>query len=80
VANAIEHGYRDNPFGMIDVACTVTADVVEVRVADRGTWRGPVHDSARGRGLQLIRESMDKVLFDRTAGTTVIMRRAREAR
>ncbi|WP_433301868.1 SpoIIE family protein phosphatase [Actinoplanes sp. CA-030573] len=79
VANAIEHGYRDDPFGMIDVAATVTADAVEVRVTDHGTWRGAVTDVARGRGLQLIRESMDQVLFDRSDGTTVTMRRAREA-
>ncbi|GIM98107.1 SpoIIE family protein phosphatase [Paractinoplanes toevensis] len=78
VANAIEHGYRDDPFGMIDVVATVTAEAVEVRVTDRGTWRGAVTDVARGRGLQLIRESMDQVLFDRTDGTTVIMRRSRE--
>ncbi|TDO38150.1 serine/threonine-protein kinase RsbW [Paractinoplanes brasiliensis] len=77
VANAIEHGYRDDPFGMIDVVATVTDEAVEVRVTDRGTWRGPVTDVARGRGLQLIRESMDQVLFDRTDGTTVTMRRGR---
>ena len=79
VANAIEHGYRDDPFGMIDIVATVTADAVEVRVSDRGTWRGPVSDVARGRGLQLIRESMDQVNFDRSDGTTVTMRRGREA-
>ncbi|WP_250035911.1 SpoIIE family protein phosphatase [Paractinoplanes maris] len=79
VANAIEHGYRDDPFGMIDVVATVTTDAVEVRVTDRGTWRGAVSDVARGRGLQLIRESMDQVLFDRSDGTTVTMRRRRGA-
>ncbi len=79
VANSIEHGYRDDPFGMIDVVATVTADAVEVKVADRGTWRGPMTDVSRGRGLQLIRESMDQVLFDRSDGTIVTMRRAREA-
>ena len=77
VANAIEHGYRDDPFGMIDVVATVTAEAVEVRVTDHGTWRGPVTDVSRGRGLQLIRESMDQVLFDRSDGTTVTMRRGR---
>ncbi|GAA0548418.1 hypothetical protein GCM10010172_32810 [Paractinoplanes ferrugineus] len=80
VANAIEHGYRDNPFGTIDVVATVTTDAVEVRVTDHGVWRGAVADVARGRGLQLIRESMDQVMFDRSDGTTVIMRRSREGR
>jgi serine/threonine-protein kinase RsbW len=80
VANAIEHGYRDDPFGMIDVAATVTPGSVEVTVTDRGTWRGPAVDVAQGRGLQLIQESMDEVLFDRGDGTIVTMRlRRREA-
>jgi serine/threonine-protein kinase RsbW len=78
VANSIEHGYRDDPFGMIDVVATVTAEFVEVRVTDHGTWRGPLVDVSRGRGLQIIRQSMDQVLFDRSDGTTVTMRRKRE--
>jgi serine/threonine-protein kinase RsbW len=78
VANAIEHGYRDDPFGVIDVSATVTADAVEVRVSDHGVWQGPVADVSRGRGLQIIRQSMDQVLFDRGDGTTVTMRRRRE--
>jgi serine/threonine-protein kinase RsbW len=79
VANSIEHGYRDDPFGMIDVVATVTADAVEVKVTDRGAWRGPMTDQSRGRGLQLIRESMDEVLVERGDGTVVTMRRARDA-
>jgi serine/threonine-protein kinase RsbW len=78
IANAIEHGYRDDPFGMIDVTATVTTDAVEVRVSDQGTWQGPVADVSRGRGLQIIRQSMDQVMFDRSDGTTVTMRRKRE--
>ncbi|MFC7532077.1 SpoIIE family protein phosphatase [Actinoplanes sp. GCM10030250] len=78
VANAIEHGYRDDPFGVVDVAATVSADAVEVRVTDRGSWRGPGTDLVRGRGLQLIEDSMDEVFFDRGEGTTVTMRRHRE--
>ncbi|GAA0430979.1 hypothetical protein Aca07nite_17540 [Actinoplanes capillaceus] len=80
VANAIEHGYRDDPFGMVDVSATISADAVEVRVSDHGTWRGPGADLARGRGLQLIYESMDEVSFDQDEGTTVTMRRHRGAR
>ncbi|WP_229076483.1 SpoIIE family protein phosphatase [Actinoplanes sp. DH11] len=80
VANAIEHGYRDDPFGVVDVSATVSADAVEVRVTDRGSWRGPGADFTRGRGLQLIEESMDEVFFDRGEGTTVTMRRNRGER
>ncbi len=77
VANAIEHGYRDDPFGIVDVTATVTADTVEVKVTDRGNWKASEQDVARGRGLQLIRQVMDQVTFDRAEGTTVTMRRTR---
>ena len=81
VANAIEHGYRDDPFGTVEVAATVTAEAVEIRVADHGAWRPVRREFARGRGLQLIRQLMDQVAFDRGGGTTVTMRRTRrEAR
>jgi serine/threonine-protein kinase RsbW len=77
VANAIEHGYRDDPFGTVEVAATVSREVVEIRVADHGTWRPADPDVARGRGLRLIRQVMDQVEFDHGGGTTVTMRRIR---
>ncbi|SDT67845.1 SpoIIE family protein phosphatase [Actinoplanes derwentensis] len=78
VANSIEHGYSDDPFGVVDVAATISPETVEIRVTDRGGWRGPGTDFARGRGLQLIYESMDEVAFERGAeGTRVTMRRHR---
>jgi serine/threonine-protein kinase RsbW len=81
VANAIEHGYRDDPFGMVNVSATVTPEAVEIRVADKGAWRTADADVSRGRGLQLIRQVMDQVALDRGGGTTVTMRRTRrEAR
>jgi serine/threonine-protein kinase RsbW len=79
VANAIEHGYRDDPFGQVEVIATVSPDAVEIKVADRGAWRPARTDVARGRGLQLIGQVMDDVAFDRSAGTTVTMRRIRQA-
>jgi serine/threonine-protein kinase RsbW len=80
VANAIEHGYRDDPFGQVEVTATVSAEAVEIQVADRGDWRPASTDVARGRGLHLIRQVMDHVAFDRSAGTTVTMRRTRQAK
>ncbi len=81
VANAIEHGYRDNPLGEVDVVATVSPDAVDVRGADQGVWLPPKPAGRRGRGLQLIRQVMDDVAFDHTDGTTVTMRRIRrEAR
>jgi serine/threonine-protein kinase RsbW len=78
VANAIEHGYRDDPFGTVEVSASVSARAVEIRVSDRGTWRPARTDVARGRGLQLIRQVMDQVGFERGGGTTVTMRRTRK--
>jgi serine/threonine-protein kinase RsbW len=75
VANAIEHGYRGDPSGVVEVAATVLPGAIEVVVHDRGTWRPQRTDSARGRGLALIRELMDHVSVDRQGGTTVTMRR-----
>jgi serine/threonine-protein kinase RsbW len=77
VANAIEHGYREDPFGQVEVRATVSPEVVEIQVADHGAWRPSSTDVARGRGLQLIRQVMDHVTFDRNAGTVVTMRRTR---
>ncbi|HEU4349992.1 MAG TPA: SpoIIE family protein phosphatase, partial [Actinoplanes sp.] len=77
VANAIEHGYRDDPFGQVEVSATVSAEAVEITVADHGVWRPTRTDVIRGRGLQLIRQVMDQVAVDRTSGTTVTMRRTR---
>jgi serine/threonine-protein kinase RsbW len=77
VANAIEHGYRDDPLGVVDVVATVSAEAVDVRVSDHGVWISPPTGGARGRGLQLIRQVMDEVAFDHDGGTTVTMRRTR---
>jgi serine/threonine-protein kinase RsbW len=79
VANAIEHGYRADPFGTVDVIATVSDEAVEIKVVDRGTWRPARTDVARGRGLQLIRQMMDQVSFDTDSGTTVTMWRQRKA-
>jgi serine/threonine-protein kinase RsbW len=78
VANAIEHGYRDDPFGQVEVVASVSDTAVEVQVADKGQWRPAGAAGARGRGLQLIRQVMDHVSFDHSAGTVVTMRRARK--
>jgi serine/threonine-protein kinase RsbW len=81
VANAIEHGYRADPLGEVDIVATVSAEAVEVTVTDRGVWADPEPDGPRGRGVQLIRQVMDLATFDHSDGTTVTMRRIRrEAR
>ena len=77
VANAIEHGYRDDPLGEVDVVATVSAEAVDVTVAHHGVWAEPEPGSPRGRGVQLIRQVMDQSTFDHSDGTTVTMRRIR---
>jgi serine/threonine-protein kinase RsbW len=77
VANAIEHGYRNDPLGVVDIVATVSAEAVDVTVTDRGVWASPEDGGPRGRGVQLIRQVMDQVAFEHGDGTRVIMRRNR---
>ena len=77
--NAVEHGYRDDPLGAVEVVATITDDAIEIRVADHGVWLPARADVARGRGLQLIRQVMDEVnIAHGPGGTTVSMRRLRK--
>jgi serine phosphatase RsbU (regulator of sigma subunit)/anti-sigma regulatory factor (Ser/Thr protein kinase) len=74
VANAIEHGHRHSPEGMINLSATALTDQVQVIVTDTGTWKpaDPVGQSNRGRGITLMRALMHAVSIDSgTAGTTV---------
>jgi len=78
--NAVEHGYRDNPRGIVEVSATISDEAIEVRVADHGVWVAGPGELARGRGLQLIRQVMDEVdIVHGPLGTTVTMRRTRRA-
>jgi serine/threonine-protein kinase RsbW len=77
VANAIEHGYRNDPLGVVDVLATVSPEAVDVRVTDHGVWSEPTSGGPRGRGVYLIHQVMDEVSFDHGEGTTVTMRRFR---
>jgi serine phosphatase RsbU (regulator of sigma subunit)/anti-sigma regulatory factor (Ser/Thr protein kinase) len=73
-SNAIEHAYAlsDASFG-VEARCE--DDSVEVTVRDSGNWREPRGDN-RGRGLELMRATMDEVEIAPTArGTTVRLTR-----
>jgi anti-sigma regulatory factor (Ser/Thr protein kinase) len=74
VANAIEHGHRDRPDGVIRVDGRALADRVQLTVTDSGSWKPPrpAADSTRGRGIALMRALVQEVAIDPgTAGTTV---------
>ncbi len=74
VANAIEHGHRHSPEGMISLRATALVDQVQMTITDTGSWKpqeSPA-DSRRGRGIILMRALMhDVTIKPETAGTTV---------
>jgi anti-sigma regulatory factor (Ser/Thr protein kinase) len=74
VANAIEHGHRDSPDGLITLHATALVDHVQLIIADNGSWKPPqpAADQQRGRGITLMRALMDDVAINPdAAGTTV---------
>jgi PAS domain S-box-containing protein len=76
VANAIEHGHRDDPGGTVSLRATVFVDSVHLTVADTGVWKipRPEIDVTRGRGVKLMRALMqDVTIHPDVAGTTVHM-------
>lgn len=80
VNNSVEHAYPVPARGTIEVRARIAEDgSVGIDVSDHGQWRIPPPAlTTRGRGLLLMRESVDEVVIDRSArGTTVRLRRAR---
>nr|WP_241011182.1 SpoIIE family protein phosphatase [Mycobacterium gordonae] len=74
VANAIEHGHRHSPGGIVTLGATALDDEVQLTITDTGSWKIPEPDSypRRGRGIKLMRALMHDVTIDSdTAGTTV---------
>ncbi|WP_424760940.1 SpoIIE family protein phosphatase [Mycobacterium sp.] len=74
VANAIEHGHRDSPEGIITLRGTALVDQVQLTIADTGSWKPPqtAADRHRGRGITLMRALMQDVAIHPDAvGTTV---------
>lgn len=80
INNSVEHAYPGPVRGDVEVRARSEEDgTVHVEVADQGRWRVPPPAlTLRGRGLLLMRESVDEVEIDRTVrGTTVRLRRTR---
>ncbi|BBX44281.1 hypothetical protein GCM10009641_73110 [Mycobacterium cookii] len=74
VANAIKHGHRDKPDGVITLRATALANEVRLTIADTGVWRPPqpAANPYRGRGITLMRALMHDVAIDtESSGTTV---------
>ncbi|WP_374110475.1 SpoIIE family protein phosphatase [Mycolicibacterium sp. F2034L] len=74
VSNAIEHGHRNTPDGIVTLRACAFADRLRVTVTDTGTWKEnrPGENIRRGRGLALMRGLMDDFsIRSNTDGTTV---------
>ncbi|TFV85640.1 SpoIIE family protein phosphatase [Blastococcus sp. CT_GayMR16] len=75
-ANAAEHAYQGSEPGPMWVTASVDVDgVLTVTVRDEGTWRPPDRDPGdRGRGLLIMRQLVDTVVFEEEErGTTVTL-------
>ena len=71
--NAIEHGYRNAP-GTIRVRLDHRGETLGIAVADDGSWREPVPDPTRGRGIPIMRGLMDDAeIVRRPRGTEVLL-------
>jgi serine/threonine-protein kinase RsbW len=77
MANSVEHAYRDQTQGVLDVAGQVDDEQgrVMVTVTDYGQWKPPQPSGGlRGRGLSLIKGlTMSSTITPTTDGTTVSM-------
>jgi serine/threonine-protein kinase RsbW len=76
LANSVEHAYRGQDGGMVELDASREGQTVTVTVTDHGSWRPPPADPGfRGRGLLLINKLGAVVDIARSArGTTVTMR------
>ena len=77
MANTVEHAYRDQTQGLLDLRGEVddTQGRVVITVTDYGQWRPPQPSGGlRGRGLPLIQGlTSTSTITPTTAGTTVTM-------
>jgi sigma-B regulation protein RsbU (phosphoserine phosphatase) len=77
MANVVEHAYRDDGLGTLDVEIRYDGDDVVVTVSDEGHWHvsTPAEQQHRGRGLELIERLSGQVsVMPSPNGTTVCMR------
>ncbi len=65
--NAIEHGYRQGA-GTIRITLEHRAGALRIAIEDDGTWRPPITDPTRGRGMTIMEGTMDSVIV--TPGET----------
>ena len=73
LANTVEHAYREDGGGPVELQAERTGDVVTVIVCDRGRWRPPTTEpTRRGRGLVLIHGLGTHADVDHSPNGTII--------
>ncbi|MBV8333049.1 MAG: SpoIIE family protein phosphatase [Candidatus Eremiobacteraeota bacterium] len=77
IANAIEHGYRNEPGGLISLKIEILDDHLVLTIEDFGRWRPFVPREERGRGIELMHAFMDGVQIRSSRESTTIVLRAR---
>lgn len=73
LTNVLRHAYADDPAGRVDLRVVVFGGRFLARVRDRGrpvradalSLRQPAADAEAGRGLMLVRRTMDRVRYGR---------------
>ncbi|ULE34955.1 ATP-binding protein [Mycobacterium sp. IDR2000157661] len=71
--NSVEHAYRNEDAGTIEIEASVEGGTIVVCISDHGSWRPPSSEpTTRGRGLPIMEATSDLVELMRSAsGTTV---------
>ena len=75
IANAIEHGYRGEPGGLILLHIDMQTPYLVLTVEDFGRWRPYVPREERGRGIELMHAFTDGVqIRSSRESTTIVLR------
>lgn len=74
VANAIEHGHRNSPGGLVTLSASAFVDQLHLSIVDTGMWKTarPGADITRGRGVTLMHALMDDVSIQSDEGGTTV--------
>jgi PAS domain S-box-containing protein len=76
LTNCAEHAYAGTKPQLMTIEASHNSNRVQITIRDSGRWRPPSDDPARGQGLPLIREIMDRVqIITEPTGTTVTAER-----
>jgi anti-sigma regulatory factor (Ser/Thr protein kinase) len=72
VANAVEHAYRGEPPGTMELRWWYDDKTIAIEVEDHGRWRPFQRREERGRGIVLMHELMDHVRITSAQNKTMI--------